>query len=147
VCNYQNFTYGVYDVSMYYILRSEAMRRTTQKYRKRSLLFLRSFALQISFFLKLNFKTADSVWDDEVCMCTIRRYEHSQQMCWQIGRAQGLPDFSWFKNTKTEKVYLMTTNYTKRPYIIPNGHTLYQTAIPILYLLNGHTLYQTAIPT
>jgi hypothetical protein len=26
----------------------------------------------------------------------------------------GLPDFSWSKHTKTEKIYQMTTNYAKR---------------------------------
>jgi hypothetical protein len=26
----------------------------------------------------------------------------------------GLPDFSWSKHTKTEKIYQMTTNYTER---------------------------------
>jgi hypothetical protein len=34
----------------------------------------------------------------------------------------GLPDFSWSKHTKMGKVYQITTNCTKRPYIIPNGH-------------------------
>jgi hypothetical protein len=30
----------------------------------------------------------------------------------------GLPDYSWSKHTKTEKVYQMTTNSTERPYTI-----------------------------
>jgi hypothetical protein len=40
--------------------------------------------------------------------------------------AAGLPDFSWSEHTKTEKVYQIVSNYTKRPYIILNGHKLYQ---------------------
>jgi hypothetical protein len=40
-----------------------------------------------------------------------------------------LPDFSWSKHTKMEKIYQMTTNYTKLPYIMPNGHKIFQTII------------------
>jgi hypothetical protein len=58
----------------------------------------------------------------------------------------GLPDFSWFKNTKMGKIYQMTTNYTKRPQTIPNGHKLYQTAINYpkwpYNNPNGHEIYQ-----
>jgi hypothetical protein len=46
-----------------------------------------------------------------------------------VGLDSGLPDFSWSESTKTGKVYQMTTNYTKRPYIIPNGNKLYQMAV------------------
>jgi hypothetical protein len=42
---------------------------------------------------------------------------------------RGLPDFSWSKHTKTGNVYQMTTNYTKLPYIIPNGHKLDHMAV------------------
>jgi hypothetical protein len=41
----------------------------------------------------------------------------------------GLPDSSWSKHTKMGKVYQMDTNYTKRPYIIPNDQKLYQTTV------------------
>jgi hypothetical protein len=43
----------------------------------------------------------------------------------------GLPDLSWSKHTRTVKVYQMTTNYTKRLCIIPDGHKLYQTAVKV----------------
>jgi hypothetical protein len=41
----------------------------------------------------------------------------------------GLPDFSWSKHTITAKIYQITTNYTKRPYIIPNGSKIFQMVI------------------
>jgi hypothetical protein len=37
----------------------------------------------------------------------------------------GLPDFSRSKHTKKGTIYQRTTNYTKRPYIVPNGHKIY----------------------
>jgi hypothetical protein len=40
--------------------------------------------------------------------------------------AAGLPDFSWSKHTKMGKIYQMTTNHTKRLYIIPNGRKILQ---------------------
>jgi hypothetical protein len=53
-----------------------------------------------------------------------------------------LPDFSWSKRTRTEKVYQMSTNYTKLPYIIPNGHKLpvYQTAVKYTKIFHSKTL-------
>jgi hypothetical protein len=38
----------------------------------------------------------------------------------------GLPDLSWSKHAKTGKIYQMTTNYTKRPYTIPNDRKISQ---------------------
>jgi hypothetical protein len=46
-----------------------------------------------------------------------------------VGFVAGLPDFSWSKHTKTGTIYQRTTNYTKRPYVVPNGHKLYQKAL------------------
>jgi hypothetical protein len=40
-----------------------------------------------------------------------------------------LPDFSWSKHTKLGKIYQATTNYTKLPYIMPNGHKIFQMII------------------
>jgi hypothetical protein len=37
----------------------------------------------------------------------------------------GLPDVSWSKHTKLGIIYQMTTNYTKRTWVIPNGHNIY----------------------
>jgi hypothetical protein len=45
------------------------------------------------------------------------------------GWTAGLPDFSWFKPTKTGKIHKMTANYTKRPYIIPNDLKIFQMII------------------
>jgi hypothetical protein len=43
--------------------------------------------------------------------------------------ATGMPDFSRSKRTKTGKIYQMTTNYTKMPYIIAIGRKIFQLAI------------------
>jgi hypothetical protein len=55
-----------------------------------------------------------------------------------------LPDLSWSKHTKIEKVYQMTTNYTKRPYNVPNVHKLIQTAVK--YTTNFHSMALQNIP-
>jgi hypothetical protein len=57
--------------------------------------------------------------------------------------AAGLPDFIWSKHTKTEKIYQMTANYTKRPCIIPNGHKLYQTAVKYTNIFHSKALQNT----
>jgi hypothetical protein len=41
----------------------------------------------------------------------------------------GLPDFPWSKHTKMEKYDQMTTNYTRLPYIMPDGHKIFQMII------------------
>jgi hypothetical protein len=38
----------------------------------------------------------------------------------------GLPDFSWYKHTKTGKIHRMTTKYTKLSSTTPNGRKTYQ---------------------
>jgi hypothetical protein len=43
--------------------------------------------------------------------------------------ATGLPDVSCSKRTKTGEMHQMTTNYTKRTYIIPNGCKIFQMVI------------------
>jgi hypothetical protein len=52
----------------------------------------------------------------------------------------GLPDLSWFKRTKTGKVYQMVTNYTKLKYIIPNGHQLYHTDVKYTKIFHSKAL-------
>jgi hypothetical protein len=52
-----------------------------------------------------------------------------------------LPDFSRSKHTKTGQLYQIGTNYTKRPYIIPNGHKLYQTAVKYTNIFQGPPKY------
>jgi dUTPase len=54
--------------------------------------------------------------------------------------APGLPDFSLSKHTKTGKIYQMITNYTKRPYIIPNGRKILQMVIKYNNILNPKAL-------
>jgi hypothetical protein len=55
----------------------------------------------------------------------------------------GLPDFSWSKHTKMGKKYQMTTNYTKRPYIIPNGLKLFKMVIKYtnIFILRPSKIY------
>jgi hypothetical protein len=52
----------------------------------------------------------------------------------------GLPDFSWSKHTKKGKVQQRGTNYTKRPYIKPIGHKIYQIAVKYANILHSKTL-------
>jgi hypothetical protein len=37
-----------------------------------------------------------------------------------------LPDFSWYKLPKREKIYQMTINHTKWKQNIPNDHKMYE---------------------
>jgi hypothetical protein len=55
----------------------------------------------------------------------------------------GLPDFSWYKHQNGKK-YQKPINYTKRPYVIPNGHKLFipnGRKICQQYPLNGPSKY------
>jgi hypothetical protein len=38
------------------------------------------------------------------------------------------------------KIYQMTTNYTKLPYIIPNGHKIFQMVIKYNIIFNSEAL-------
>jgi hypothetical protein len=46
----------------------------------------------------------------------------------------GLPGFYWSKHTKLGKIYQMTNNYSKRPYMITNGRKIFQMVIKSTYI-------------
>jgi hypothetical protein len=52
----------------------------------------------------------------------------------------GLPDFSWSKHTKTEKMYQMTPNYTKRLYIITNDRKIFQKVLKYYNIIYSKVL-------
>jgi hypothetical protein len=54
-----------------------------------------------------------------------------------------LPDFSWSKHSKTEKIYQFTINCTKRLYI----HKLYQMAVKYSKLSSNVTIFSIPRPS
>jgi hypothetical protein len=46
-----------------------------------------------------------------------------------------LPDFSWSKHSILGKIYQMTTNNTKRPWIIPNRRKIFEMVLCKMYQL------------